>query len=71
MTLSEKVTQAKEEFILEVNRLKYAITLIDEEPRDLSHSSLTSAVRGVVESYENYINSKIEFTDEYFKNKII
>ena len=67
MTLSEKVSQAKEEFLMEVNRLHYTITLMDEKPLDLSHSSLTSAVRGVVKSYENYINSKIEFTDEHFK----
>jgi len=67
MTPKERVNQAKEEFIAEVNRLNYAITLMDEEPRDLSHSSLTIAVRGVATSYENYINSKIHFTEEYFK----
>ena len=66
MTLAEKVTQAKEDFIMDVNTLKYATTLMDTE---LSGLGLESAVRRVVTSYENYINSKIEFTDEYFKNK--
>jgi len=66
--LKEKVNHAKEEFFMEVNRLNYAITLMDEEPRDLSHSSLTSAVKGVMRSYEDFINSKIEFTAEHFKN---
>ena len=67
MTLSEKVNKSKEDFIMEVNRLNYVVKLMDEKPLDLSHSSLTSAVRGVATSYENYINSKIEFTEEYFK----
>ena len=67
--MKDEVEQAKNEFLKEVNRLNYAITLMNTEPRDLSHSVLTSAVRGVVKSYEDFINSKIEFTDEYFKNK--
>jgi len=66
MTLSKKVTQAKEDFIMDVNALKYATTLTNTE---LNDSGLESAVRRVVISYENYINSKIEFTDEYFKTK--
>jgi len=65
--MKDKVDQAKEEFILDVNRLKYATTLIMST--GLSDSGLESAVRRVVTSYENYINSKIEFTEEYFKNK--
>jgi hypothetical protein len=67
MTLSEKVNKTKEDFLMEVNRLNYVIKLMDEKPLDLGHSSLTSAVRGVATSYEIYINSKIEFTEEYFK----
>jgi len=67
--MKDEVEQAKNEFLKEVNRLNYVITLMNTEPRDLSHSALTSAVRGVVKSYEDFINSKIEFTDEYFKNK--
>ena len=67
--LSDNVEKTKEEFISEVNRLKYAITLMDAEPIDLSHSSLTSAVRGIATSYEDYINSKIQFTEKYFEEK--
>jgi hypothetical protein len=67
MISKEKVNQAKEDFLMEVNRLKYVTTLMDEHPIDFTHSSLTSAVNGVIKSYENFINSKIEFTDEYFK----
>jgi hypothetical protein len=62
--LKEKVNQAKEDFIMDVNTLKYATTLMRS---DLSEPGLESAVRRVVTSYENYINSKIEFTNEYFK----
>jgi hypothetical protein len=64
MTLSEKVTQAKEDFIMDVNALKYATTLTNVE---FSDSGLERLVRRVVASYENYINSKIEFTEDYFK----
>lgn len=64
MTLSEKVTQAKEDFIMDVNTLKYATTLTSVEFND---SGLERLVRRVVASYENYINSKIEFTEDYFK----
>jgi len=64
MTLSEKVDQTKEEFIYKVNALKYATTLIGT----ISDGSIEDAVRNVVTSYENYVNSKIEFTAEHFKN---
>ena len=67
--LSDNVKKTKEEFIAEVNRLNYVITLMDAEPRDLSHSSLTSAVRAVATSYEDYVNSKIRFTEKYFEEK--
>jgi hypothetical protein len=64
--LKEKVNQAKEDFIMDVNTLNYATTLMKSE---FSDTGLESAVRRVVKSYENYVNSKIEFTDQYFKEK--
>ena len=67
--LRENVNKAKDDFLAEVNRLNYVITLMDAEPIDLSHSSLTTAVRGVSKSYEDYVNSKIEFTEKYFQEK--
>jgi len=54
---------------MEVNRLNYVKHLMIESPESFSDSSLESAVKGVVKSYENYINSRIEFTDEYFKKE--
>jgi hypothetical protein len=62
--MKDKVDQAREDFIMDVNTLKYATSLMKGE---LSDSGLESAVRRVVTSYENYVNSKIEFTEEYFK----
>lgn len=65
----DKVKEAKEEFIMNVNALKYATTLMDADFLEFSHSSLTSALKNVVQSYEKFINSKIEFTNEHFKNQ--
>ena len=65
--LKEKVNKNKEEFIAEVNRLNYVIKLMNETPEAFTDSTLTNSVRSIGESYENYINSKIEFTEEYFK----
>jgi hypothetical protein len=67
--LRENVNKSKEEFIMEVGRLNYVIKIMNETPSAFSDSSLTSAVRGVSKSYENFVNSKIEFTDEYFKDE--
>ncbi len=66
--MEDKVDQAREDFIMDVNTLKYMTTLIKTGGL-ISDSGLESAVRRVVTSYENYVNSKIEFTEEYFKNK--
>jgi hypothetical protein len=63
--LSEKVDQAQEEFIREVGALKYATGLTK---RELGDDGLDRAVRRVVISYEKYVNSKIKYTNEYFKN---
>tara|TARA_R110000868_G_scaffold176120_4_gene413502 strand:- start:945 stop:1094 length:150 start_codon:yes stop_codon:yes gene_type:complete len=47
------------------------MNLIDTEYQDLLcyilGNGVENAVRRVVGSYENYINSKIEFTGDYFK----
>lgn len=61
------VEERKEEFLLEVGRLNYVVKLLNESPQSYTDSSLISAVRGVSSALENYINSKIDFTDEYFK----
>jgi hypothetical protein len=64
--LSEKVDQAHQEFIENVGALKYATGLTK---RELCDNGLDRAVRRVVTSYENYVNSKIEYTNEYFNNQ--
>ena len=67
--LSDNVKNSKDIFIAEVNRLNYVIKLMNESPESYSDSSLISAVAGVVKSHEDYINSKIVFTEKYFEEK--
>jgi hypothetical protein len=66
--LSDNVKKAKEEFISEVNRLNYAIQLMDE-PMSFVDSSLAGYIRNISRTYEDYINSKIQFTEKYFEEK--
>ena len=66
--LSDNVKKAKEEFISEVNRLNYAIELMDE-PMSFVDSSLAGYIRNISRTYEDYINSKIQFTEKYFEEK--
>lgn len=65
--LSDNVKKAKEEFISEVNRLNYAIKLMDE--LYFVDSSLAGYIRNISRTYEDYINSKIQFTEKYFEEK--
>lgn len=67
--LRQKVNESKDFFIAEVGRLNYIIKLMQESPEAFTDSSLTSAVKGVVKSHEDYVNSKINFTAEYFKDE--
>ena len=67
--LSDDVDKCKEDFLMEVGRLNYVVKILKESPEAFTDSSLTSAVRGVVKTYEDYINSKIQFTEKYFKEK--
>jgi hypothetical protein len=67
--LRQKVNESKDFFIAEVNRLNYVIKLMQESPESFMDSSLTSSVKGIVKSYEDYVNSKINFTSEYFKDE--
>ena len=67
--LSDNVKNSKDTFIAEVNRLNYVIKLMNESPEVYTDSSLISAVRDVVKSHEDYINSKIIFTEKYFEEK--
>jgi hypothetical protein len=62
-----RVEESKQEFLLQVGRLNYVVKLLKESPEVYTDSSLISAVRELSSSFENYINSKIDFTDEYFK----
>ena len=64
--LKEKVLMAKVDFIAAVNTLNYVKNMLEETSEAYSDSSATSAVRNVIKTYEDYINSKIEFTDKYF-----
>ena len=68
--LSDNVKNSKDMFIAEINRLNYVVKLMNESPEIYTDSSLISAVRGVVKSHEDYINSKIVFTEKYFEEKL-
>ena len=67
--LSDNVKKTKEEFIAEVNRLNYAIKLMNE-PMSFVDSSLAGYIRNISRTYEDYVNSKIRFTEKYFEEKL-
>jgi hypothetical protein len=64
--LLEKVDQAHQEFIKNVGALKHATALTT--PYVLGDDGLDRAVRRVITSYENYVNIKIKYAEDYFKN---
>lgn len=67
--LRKNVNDKKDTFLSNVNTLNYVIKLMNETPQAFSDDSLENAVNKLKLSYENYINSKIEFTEEYFKEE--
>jgi hypothetical protein len=67
--LRKNVNDKKDTFLSNVNTLNYVIKLMNETPQAFSDDSLTNAINKLTLSYENYINSKILFTEEYFKEE--
>jgi hypothetical protein len=67
-SLKEQVEKNKEEFLHSVRTFNYALKVSEESPNTFTDDTLGRLIGGINTSYYEYVNSRLEFTDEYVKS---